>query len=226
MSQLLLVQLFNDDFGNIILDEINEPAGLDAFKLTNKRDKKADGFLYEFSVNLDFVKQGREWIKNIFESKGTDAVITIVIYAYDPNAYKYNIVEYQGQLQLDNYTIDETKVTTNVEPVGFQRKFLNLKKRDVNLDSVESRNGTFIGTAPSIILPLAPKTIQKKAVHTSFDGAPWTESSFYGGDTSGFINTIRIGTETSATDFKNTFLETLVTILVVEKYSKSRVSIP
>ena len=206
-AQDVVVQLFNQQIGTVlILDELNEPGGLDAFSITEKRDRDGDGLIIEFSLNLDFVKAGREYIKSVYENEGSDGIISISIYSYNANEYKYNIIEYQGQLQLDNYEINETSVSTSLERIGFQRKFLNLKDRSVSTEATQSRLGVGIGAAQSIDITLEPKTIQEKAILKSQVNPEFIESSFIAGLTDGFINSIRIGGTNNSSDFENTAL--------------------
>lgn len=196
MIQNLTVQLFNASAGSITLQ--NQPRGLDEFTITRKRGE-GDGFVFEFSINLDFNKEAAEYISAVYSSQGVDGIIAINIYAFNANTYK-NEVEYQGQLQLDNYTQGETSVTTNVEPIGFQRKFLNLQDYNVALDNNTSRLNTPIGAAPVTNLSLLPKTIRRQAVLRGQGNA--IESGF----TPGFYSYIRFGGPGSQSDFDDTIL--------------------
>lgn len=215
----LLIQLISEQFGSIILDGTDEPRGLSAFKITKKRERDGDGFVYEFSINLDFTNNGREFIKNVFEAQGTDGIIFINIFQYS-NRYRFDINRYQGQLQLDNYNVKQNVINTNVEPIGFQRKFLNQRKRSVNIESNISRLGKTITPPNPLTLPLAPKTIQKKAVLRGDD--EFIQSSLYGGLGNGFNNITRIGSSLSESDFDNTELNpdawVSVDTIDVEKY--------
>lgn len=161
MNQLL-VQLINEDFGVLNLYE-SEPIGLDSFSIKRERDELGEGFLYEFSVNLEFHKEGREFVQSVFEQNGVDGVISINIYSYNANTYSFEI-EYEGQLQLDNYSLTEETVKTNVEPVGFERKFLNQVKRNVSMDDVSSRLGEPIGAANSFDLTLPSRSILQQFI--------------------------------------------------------------
>ena len=170
MNQPLIAQLFNPEFGSVTSRE-DQPDGLDEFTITRKRGKDNDGFIYEFSINLSFYKALGQFISDVFSAKGSDGFIGINIYSENPNTYDDDI-EYQGQLQLDNYNQDDDFIiTTNVEPVGFQRKFLNLEKRNVNMRSSVSRLNTGIGAAPVTVLNLPPKAILQR-----YEGRPIDEN--------------------------------------------------
>jgi hypothetical protein len=193
----LIVQLFNDDFGTVTLQ--NEPGSLDEFTITQARKEGADGFVFEFSVSLDFTKEGGRFISAVYQSEGPDGIIGVNIYSRNPNTY-LNDLEYLGQLKLDNYNQKEARITTNIEPIGFERKFLNQLKRPVAMNSATSRLGVGIGAAPVTILPLAPKTIRKQAIMNGPTGR--IESGF----TPNFFSYIRIGSPVNRTDFEESFL--------------------
>lgn len=192
----LLVQLFNEDFGTVTAR--NEPGSLDEFTITRKRQDEASGFIFEFSVSLDFTKELASFIRSVYEAQGPDGVIGINIYSRNRNTYT-NDLEYLGQLKLDNYNQTEAQVTTNVEPIGFERKFLNQLERPVAMDTATSRMGTAIGVAPVTVLPLAPKTILNQAIMkgpTDFILSPYIP---------GFYGYIRIGSPDNTNDFEEGF---------------------
>ena len=191
MIQELTVQLFNEDFGSLTLE--SEPRGLDQFTITRKRGE-SDGFIYEFSINLEFNREAGRFISAVYNNEGVDGIISINIYSRNPNTYKFDI-EYQGQLQLDNYTQTETTISTNVEPIGFQRKFLNLQEYNVSLDGTQSRLGTNIGAATQTTLPLAPKVIREQAVLNGPTGRIGS------GFTPNFYSYIRFGGTDITSDF-------------------------
>lgn len=198
---MLRVQLINNEIGGLTLADI-DPGGLNDFEIELKRSKDNDGVFYEFGVNLEFNKKGREFIKAVYESQGIQGEITVNLYEYDPNTYTWGIT-YTGQIKLDNYELTETKLTTNIEQVGFERKFLNLLKRDVDIETIETLNGTALTPVNSITLPLAPKTIKKKAV---LNGPSEFIKSGYIEIGDIFQRQIRVGGSLVSSDFDNSFL--------------------
>lgn len=192
----LLVQLFNEEFGTVTAQ--NEPGSLDEFTITRKRQDEASGFIFEFSVSLDFTKELASFIRSVYEAQGPDGVIGINIYSRNRNTYT-NDLEYLGQLKLDNYNQTEAQVTTNVEPIGFERKFLNQLERPVAMDSATSRGGVSIGAAQVTVLPLAPKSILNRAIMSGpsdFIVSPYIP---------GFYGYIRLGSPNNINDFPEGF---------------------
>lgn len=199
----LLVQLFNENFGTVTAQ--NEPGSLDEFTITRRRQDEASGFIFEFSVNLDFTKELASFIRSVYEAEGPDGIIGINIYSRNRNTYQ-NDLEYLGQLKLDNYNQTEAQVTTNVEPIGFERKFLNQLDRPVSMDSATSRLGTAIGAAPVTVLPLPPKRILNQAI---MQGPIDFVNSAY---IPGFYGYIRIGSSLNSNDFPGGFVDESVWI--------------
>lgn len=196
---MLRVQLINDNIGVLDINQV-DPGGLANFEVETKRSKDHDGVFYEFGVNLEFNKASRSFVKRVYESEGIEGVIVANIYEYDPNNYNWYLA-YSGKIKLDNYELSEVKLTTSVEQKGFERKFLNMLKRDVDIESYESLNGVSLSRDNSINLPLAPKTIKRKAVIQGDN--KWIESGY----TPGFASIIRLGGAKSNSDFENTFID-------------------
>lgn len=200
---MLRCSLYHPNFGNYTIDDV-DPEGLNNFEIELKRSKDNDGIFYEFSIPLDFNKGARNYIKQVYDTYGIDGEIEIKIYEYDTNNYRFNL-EYTGQLRLTNYTIDEVTASAQVEQQGFKRKFLNYLDTDVDLFTLSSKQGISL-TDDSITIPLAPKSIQSKAVFQGTNN--WQESGYFGGNTAGFHSVIRVGDSNNESDFSNTFLST------------------
>lgn len=179
---MLRVQLINDLLGVLTIKE-TDPGGLDGFEQTIRRSKESDGLFKDFSLQLDFNQEAREWIRDIFEATGIDSIIICNVYEYDVNTDTWEIY-YTGQLNMRNYQINETAIKLNVEQGGVERKFLQLYKNDVDLDSVVSQNQvTTLQAAPSITLPFHSKTILKESnvfpAEDIFDNDNWSSSTEY-----------------------------------------------
>lgn len=155
----LKVQLSNERIGTINLED--DPIGLDKLEEIIKRSQENDGVVFQFSTNLGFVTTGREFIKQVYETDGIQALILCNIYEYDPNIYKW-FLTMNGKLKLSNYKISETALTTNLDQIGFQVDFLNLMDKDVNFQTNHTKGGDPITDGLPQNLLLQPKTILKE----------------------------------------------------------------
>lgn len=200
---MLRIRLYSEGFGEYLIDDV-DPDGLNNFEIELKRSKDADGIFYEFSIDLDFNKGARSFIKNVYDALGVDGEIKVDLFEYGANNYRF-VREYTGQLRLLNLDLTETTISCNVEQIGFQRKFLNFEELDVDIASTESKNGIALENK-LITIPLAPKTIKKKAfISTEIGSNEFIESGFFGAS-NGFLNSIRICGDNAESDFENAFL--------------------
>lgn len=196
---MLKVQLINSKFG--VLECNPDPDGLSDFVLELKRSKENDGVFYEFGVDLKYNKAAREFFRNVAEEFGPMGLITSNLYEYDPNKYRWDLV-YSGQSRLMKYHITEDYVQTNFEQIGFERKFLNLAKRDVDIASEESVNGVALPIVNYVDLKMPSKTIRREA---NISGeTEWIKSGFE----PGFASIVRLGSPNNRTEFEDSFLGT------------------
>jgi len=165
---MLRVELISADRGKLVLNEV-DPGNLTDFSIDLKRSKENEGLFYEFTVNLDFNKASRAYIRDVYESEGIEGIIKVNIYQYLPNAKTWDIV-HTGQLRLSNYDLGEIDVKTNIENIGFERRFINLLNQDVDIETLEAYNGESI-PAPNIVqLSCPPKSIIKRSEVTPDSG--------------------------------------------------------
>ncbi len=156
----LRVQLVNDPVGSLVISEA-DPRDLNKFEAELKRSQDNEGVVYNFSVNLQFNKNARAFIQNVYETQGIDGVIVVGIYDYRPNTYDWELA-YSGEIKLDDYDINETEISVNIEKVSFERKFINLQETDFDLEATSTNLGTTLPAANTIDLPYHPKTILKR----------------------------------------------------------------
>lgn len=179
---MLRVQLLNNKLNPLVLDK-TDPAGLNGFEMTIKRSNDHDGLFKEFSLELDFNNEGREFIRTVYEAEGIDGEIIVNVYEYDVNNDEWELY-YSGQLRLENYEIGEITVKGNIEQKGVEKKFLKLLKNDVDLDSTVSQNQiTVLPTLPTITLPFHSKGILKeldaRGQNDIFDNPDWDSATTY-----------------------------------------------
>lgn len=137
----LRVQLINDTIGSAIL-ETADPVDINEVVQTVKRSKESDGIIYEVIMDLEFIQDGRTFIKNAYDlGGGIDSEVFINIYELDPNLRKWNLYS-SGQINWNKYDLYEDRAVVQVEQIGFQRRVLNMKEIDVDMETLVSENGS------------------------------------------------------------------------------------
>lgn len=179
---MLRIQLINERLGTLLIKD-SDPEGLSGLEMTIRRSKEDDGLFKDFSLQLGFNHESRAFIRDVYEADGIDGIITANIYDYDVNNDKWEIY-YTGQIRLKNYQLDQTKATANIEQTGAERKFLSLKKTDLDIETLVSQNGTTsLPSTPTINLPFHAKTILKQSHlfpdDDIFDVDPWSAATSY-----------------------------------------------
>lgn len=167
----LRVQLNNNQVGILTLSEI-DPGQLDKFEAELKRSEENEGVIYNYSISLEFNKQGRGFIQEVFEIQGIDGVISVSIYQYNPNTYNWEIA-YTGEIKLDDYDISETELSVSIEKVSFERKFINLQEVDIDIESIQTRQGLVLPAASTENITYHAKTILKR-----YKARPTDENEF------------------------------------------------
>lgn len=155
----LRFQLYSEQLGPLIIER-GDPIDINALKQTIKRSKDInDGVLYEVILDVEFIKEGRSYLKTAYEQcGGIDAKVDVVIYDRNPNTRKWELYSV-GQINFQRYEVTETSITVNIEQTGFQTKVLNLKEVDINLETTVSENGIALPTSDAIEIPFHSKTI-------------------------------------------------------------------
>jgi len=123
-----------------ILTLTNVPLGWDDAELTFIRDPKYKGVLTSFSTNeLEFPKEGRDFIQEVYEDKGIDFKIIVSIYIQNNSTFQ-NEPYFVGKIDLSTYKITDIAVKVKIIPTGFQNVVLN--RSDIKVDLM---NEKFIG---------------------------------------------------------------------------------
>jgi len=152
-----------------------DPEGMDELELAIKRSDVNDGVFFEFTLNLAFNKAARAFIHSVEAVEGIDAEVTCNIFQYDPNLYEQKNI-YTGQIKMSNFKLAELDLETNIEQTGFERNFINLSERDLNLESLISENGITIPATPIENIVFHSKDIVKR-----IDVSPIDETEFLQG---------------------------------------------
>lgn len=138
---MLRVQLINDLVGSLVIEQ-DDPIDINGLTQTIKRSEDDDGVVYEVILDLEFIKKSRRFIKECFETAGgIDADVTVNIYERDFNARKWSIYG-TGKINFNKYDLGEDMVTVNIEQTGIQRRIQNRMELDVDVETLESENGS------------------------------------------------------------------------------------
>lgn len=125
------------DYGVLTLKTVPEEWA--ESELTFIRDPKYKGVLKSFSTNeLTFPKEGRDYIERVYEAKGIDYEIRVIIELYI-NDFSY-APYFTGRLDLSTYKIADVGAKVKIIETGFQNTIINRENIKVDL-----LNTKFIG---------------------------------------------------------------------------------
>jgi len=147
--------LHNSTYG---LLEIGAPDGWNSAKYQIKRDTKYWGVTRVISFNdLIFLKAARDYIKDVYESQGINALITFTVTRLDDTTGAY-INYFTGKLDLTTYNIEQIGVHCQVLDTSFTEKVRNRENTKVNIRQRISIEGfevpAFTDEFPQLILPV------------------------------------------------------------------------
>lgn len=159
----LRFQLINEFLGPLTIEKA-DPIGINEMTQTVKRSTDNEGVVYEIIFDIDFIKEGRRYLKQAFENHGgIDAEVLVNVYEWDSNLRRWKLYA-NGRVNFAKYDVYEDKLTVNIEQVGFQRRVLNLIDTDVDIEKTESENGSALPAIISHQVPYHSKTILKKVI--------------------------------------------------------------
>lgn len=171
---MLRFQLINNKVGNLVIRGA-DPIGIAEITKTVKRSDAYEGAVFEVVFDVPFIKKGRRFLKECFETDGgIDAIVFVNIYYYDPNARRWKLYG-QGKVNYNKYDVEEDRLTVTIEQTGFQTLILNLIERDVNVEVTTSQNGTALPGTFSFAMPYHSKAILKESIAVPQD---FTEQYF------------------------------------------------
>lgn len=164
--------LQNDILGSLV---INEPDGWKDCRLKLERDKNFHSLIEYFDGSFIFygdngiVNGGIDYIKEVEQTQGFDAQITITIevsfdgYTYDPL--------FTGQLNLSlAQEIPDNKIQVPIVRDDFWSKFINRLDTPVNIQSQLSLDNEDVNQFDSVNLNLTPQVLQAKYLNEQDDG--------------------------------------------------------
>lgn len=137
----LRFQLLNETVGNIILENA-DPIDINALTRTVKRSEEHEGIVYEIVFDVEFIKQGRRFLQQCYETAGgIDAVVLVNIYRMDVNERRWKLYA-SGQVNFNRFEVTEDKIIVNIEQTGVERRVLNLMETDVDIEATSSVTGS------------------------------------------------------------------------------------
>ena len=116
------------------------PDGWDSAKFEIKRNERYQGLFRTISFNdLKFRKDARDYIRDVYEGQGINAVINFYVDRLG-NDWAYTRY-FTGKLDLSTYKIDETGVACQVVDTSFSEKIKNRESIKVNVFDTTTVNG-------------------------------------------------------------------------------------
>jgi hypothetical protein len=168
----LRVQLINDKFGSVIL-ELADPIDINTLSKTIKRSEEFEGVFFTIVFDLEFPKDGRDFLKNCYElDGGVDCICFANVYSRNANLRKWEAYTF-AQVNFNRFELTEISCIVNLEQLGVERRITNLIETDVDLETVFSENNTVL-PEQNINFSL----FHSKAILKGYDAAPINNNEF------------------------------------------------
>lgn len=164
--------LTNTDSGDLILSD--EPIGWDSIVINLTRDRDSHGLFFESAVSLKFYGEGRNYIKNIYETFGIDAFVGLIIDIQCSDEPFQNF--FTGKLLLSASEFDDSDdcfVTLPIDPGGCLMQFRNRIDQEVDLNTNLDFDGNALAHYDKMPfnMELLAKTIVLREVATDYADA-------------------------------------------------------
>lgn len=160
---LFRVTLSNDTEGSLV---ISEPGGWDDAKLRLERNADFHSLVEYYDQPLMFYgadsenNGGLEFVRNIEQTQGPDAQITILIEISNDEGDTYEVcVEHTLEIESVKET-DFYKAEFGVIRNGFWQNFINRKETPVNLQDVNDLDGQVREVINAVIVQLPSQTVR------------------------------------------------------------------
>lgn len=168
-----------------------QPIGWDEDKKKLVRNEESWGVFTELSNDLKFVKDGKELIRQVYETQGTEAELILERYVKISTEIGYQL-DYKGFLDLKTYQINDEKVSIQFLTGGLQNLIESQFDEDYELERGTDINGNQITTIQHDIIYWTGRRIFLESL------ADNSNSSFYqldlrdfyglGGNYAAFVN--------------------------------------
>ena len=111
-------------------------------EITFERNEKYKGVFRTYSSNeIKFPKDGRDHLKDIYESKGVSEIAELYVYKWDNESFEF-ILTFVGKIDFSTYTVDELFVSVQVLDNSFTEKVKNRENIEVDLITTKTINGS------------------------------------------------------------------------------------
>lgn len=178
----LKFQLVNNMFGALVIQK-NDPVGINDITQTIKRSEEFEGIVYEIILDVEFIKEGRRFIKQCYEfAGGIDALVVVNIYEYDTNTDLWELY-YAGKINYQRYDLGEVDVVVTLEQLGPDRAVTNLMKMEVDIQTPFSENGSSL---PTQVTGEEIMLFHSKAILKEFTSTPQNSGEFQQLDVNSF----------------------------------------
>lgn len=139
--------LQNSTYGLLISDYA--PLGWEA-QITYERDAFYHGVMRTYSTEeLGFVKDARQFIVNVYESQGVEALCIFKVEIYNRETFAYEDY-FIGKIDFMTYDVQETIVYVGALDTSFHQKFNNRDELALDLRNLRTINGTYISPFTAI----------------------------------------------------------------------------
>lgn len=153
--------LKSDSFETIQLQYA--PSGWNEQRVSIKRSPSYFGLTRSVSTSLRFFKDGKDFIQNVYERKGTEHEIYIGIYQYNPKPVDKFLLFFEGIIDLSTYTFnanDEGQfIEVDVNESSLARKLMSRDDIKVDLSRTTSIEGVELGSNQRITAQLHEREI-------------------------------------------------------------------
>jgi hypothetical protein len=127
----------------------DSPINWDSLNFEYRRDKDLLGIFRRFSTDIEWQGNGYDYIRNIYETQGPEALIEVEVQQRNPATFDFERI-FTGRVNLDNYeeTLEDGTglkvIRSNIEEDDFTRRFLNNRKIKVDLFDLVTLDGNAI----------------------------------------------------------------------------------
>lgn len=152
-----------DGYQTIKLD--HSPDGWDEQLVTITRSPSYYGLVRTRSVGLRFLKDGYDWIQNVYEKEGTEFQIYIDSYEYVEKPVDKFRLFFPGIVDLSTYNVGENFVEVDINETSLARKFMSRDDVKINMSKTTSIEGVELGPNEPVINQINEREISLRAVY-------------------------------------------------------------
>lgn len=165
---MLQIQLISESVGTLNIDNVID---INALTQSIKRSSEvSEGVIFEMVLDVEFIKEGREFLKKAFEQTGgIDAKVEVKVFEYDPNRRRWDLF-FNGKINFNRYELTEDRCIVNIEQTGFNMDIINQLEKDIDIETTETISGAALPAQQSFVVPFHSKAIFKRFnVNTDFE---------------------------------------------------------